>query len=301
VSEDAGPAADGTEADGGVATVPARDAGVDEGSSAGPLGQVAVVAAQEYRLSVRNRWALALTVLFALLSVLVTLSGGSGIGPARVDAVVVSLTSLVTYLVPLAALVFGFDAVVGAEEAGWLDVVFALPVSRSYVVVGTYLGRAVTLAGATAVGFGLAGAVLLVRAGRLEGALFATFLFAAAGVGLAFLSVSVLISTLASEKTHALGGALIAWVWFVFVHDLLALGAVAGLSLPDAALSAFVLANPADLFRVLVLAQVETTGGGLAAVFAGTGLSTPTLAAALAVWCAAPALLAGRLVERRSI
>lgn len=35
----------------------------------------------------------------------------------------------------------------------------------------------------------------------------------------------MLVSTLAREKTHALGGVLL--VWFVIVHDLLALGVVA--------------------------------------------------------------------------
>jgi len=292
------------QSDGGVETARATEvrARTADGSDGTPgWRQVAIVAGQEYRLSVRNRWAFALTGLFALLSVLLTVFGGSSLGPARVDAIVVSLAQLATYLLPLAALVYGFDSVVGADEDGWLDVVFALPVPRSRVVLGTYLGRAVTLTAATLVGFGLAGAVLVAGAGLAGWPLFVTFLFSAVGVGLAFLSVSVLVSTLAAEKTHALGGVLLVWVWFVFVHDLVALGTVASLRLPDAVLSAFVLANPADVFRVLVLTGAETTGGGVAAVFAETGLSVPVLVLALLVWCFVPVLLAGRLVRRRSI
>lgn len=297
---------DDPKSDGGIEIETARavDAHAGEAVEApGSAGwrQVAIVAGQEYRLSVRNRWAFALTGLFALLSVLLTVFGGSNLGPARVDAIVVSLAQLATYLLPLAALVYGFDSVVGADEDGWLDVVFALPVPRSRVVFGTYLGRAVTLAAATLLGFGLGGAVLVAGAGLVGWPLFVAFLFGAVGVGLAFLALSVLVSTLAAEKTHALGGVLLAWVWFVFVHDLLALGAVASLRLPDAVLSAFVLANPADVFRVLVLTGAETTGGGVAAVFAGTGLSAPVLVVALIAWCLLPVLLAGRLVRRRSI
>lgn len=263
--------------------------------------QVLAVAAQEYRLSVRNRWAYALVGVFALLAGPLAAFGTSRVGPAGHEAVVVSLASLATYLVPLAALAFGYDAVVGAAEDGWLDVVFALPVPRAAVVWGTYLGRAVALAAATAVGFGLAGAVLLASRGPGGAGLYAGFLLSAVGVGLAFLALSVLVSTVAAEKTHALGAALVVWVWFVLLHDLLALGVLAAVEVPDAAVAAMVVTNPADVFRLLVLRGVETTGGGAAAVFAGSGLSTPALAVALVAWCLVPVAVAGRLVKRRSL
>lgn len=263
------------------------------------LRQAAVVAHQEYRLSVRNRWALALAGLYTLFSLLLVGVGGTDIGSGRVDVVLVSLTSLATYLLPLAALAFGYDTIVGADRDGWLDVVFALPTPRWAVVVGMYLGRAVTLTVATAIGFGLAGVALFVAADWLDPA-YAVFLLGAVGLGLSFLAVSVLLSTLAVEKTHALGAALLAWVWFVFVHDLLALWAVAAFDLGDAALSALLLANPADVFRVLVLSQMDTTGG-LATVYASAGLPIPVLVAALLAWCVVPVALAGRLVRRRSV
>jgi Cu-processing system permease protein len=263
--------------------------------------QVAVIAGQAYRLSLRNRWAYALTALFGLMSVLLMVFGGSSLGPARVDAIVISLAQLGTYLVPLAALVFGYDSVVGAESEGWLEVLYALPVERGWVVVGTYLGRAAALAGATLIGLGLGGVVLVATAGLVRVGLFLVVLFGAVGLGLAFLSVSVLVSTLARAKTHALGGVLLVWVWFVFVHDLVALGAIAAVDLPDPVLSAVVLANPADVFRVLVVGHVDASGGGIAAVFTGTGLSAPILVLALVGWCVVPTVAATRLVARRSL
>jgi Cu-processing system permease protein len=300
----AGPAESNLQADGGLETandVTIRTRSAESTVTRAGWKQIGIVAGQEYQLSVRNRWAFALTGLFALLSVLLTVFGGSNLGPARVDAIVVSLAQLATYLVPLAALVYGFDTIVGAEEDGWLDVVFALPVARSAVVFGKYLGRAITLTAATLVGFGLAGAVLVAGAGLAHWSLYVTFLLGAVGVGLAFLSVAVLVSTLSTEKTHALGAVLLVWVWFVFIHDLVALGAVAALELPDVVLSAFVLTNPADVFRVLVLQHANTTGGGLSAVFAGTRLTVPVLVAALLAWCLLPVLVASRAIRRRSI
>lgn len=265
------------------------------------LRQVGVVARQEYRLSIRNRWALALAGLFGLFAVLVVAFGGSEVGPGRLDAVIVSLASLATYLLPLAALVFGYDTIVGAHDDGWLDVVFALPTSRARVVVGKYLGRAVVLAAAVVLGFGGAGVLLAFLAGWMAWSLLLVFLVGAVGVGLAFLAVSVLVSTVAREKTHALGLSLLVWVWFVFVHDLLALGVVAALEVSDRVVSAFVLLNPAAVFRVLVLTQVRTTGGGMAAVFADASLSMPVLLLALVAWSVVPLAAASVLVDRRSL
>lgn len=267
----------------------------------GRLRALVTVADQEYRLSVRNRWAVALTALLGLLALLVTGFGASAVGPHRIDAVVVSLAALATYLVPLAALVFGYDAVVGAEEAGWLDVVFALPVPRGVVVVGTFLGRAVTLAAATVLGFGAAGVLLASLTGLLGWALFLRLLIGAVGLGLAFLALGTLVSALAPQKTHALGGVLVVWVWFAFLHDLLALALIAAVELPDVALAAAVLSNPAAVFRVTVLSGVEAAGGGLAAVVTTTGLSLPVLVAATVAWTVGPILVAARAVRRRSV
>lgn len=289
------------EADGGMETTHAPVLKRRESIGGVAIEQIATLARLEYRLSIRNRWAFALTALFGLLAGLVVGFGGSGPGVVRIDAVIVSLASLATYLIPLAALVYGFDTIVGAEESGWLDIVFALPVPRSRVVVGAYLGRAVTLTGATAIGFGLGGVVLFVRATAVTWSLYATVLLGAVALALAFLAVGVLVSTIAVEKTHALGLALLVWVWFVFGHDLVALGLVAGIELPASALSALVLANPVDIFRVLVLAGIDSTGGGMAAVVANTNLSPSILALAAFAWIITPVVIAARLVQQRSL
>ncbi|WP_411966020.1 ABC transporter permease [Haloferax sp. YSMS24] len=263
--------------------------------------QVLTIAQLEYRLSLRSRWTLALTALFGLLSLLVVGFGGSSPGPVRVDAVIVSLASLATYLVPLAALVYGYDTIVGAEETGWLDMVFALPVSRGKVVVGAFLGRAASLAGATAIGFGLGGVALYLRVDVVPWGLYADVLFGAVALGLAFLAISVLVSTVAAEKTHALGIALLVWVWLVFGHDLAALGLVAAFDLPSIALTGLVLANPIDIFRVFVLSGIDSTGSGMAAVVADTDLSTAVLLASALVWVVVPVGIATRLIRRRSL
>jgi Cu-processing system permease protein len=285
---------------------PTAASGVTETTTAegarGALRHVFVVAATEYRLAVRSRWALALTGLFVVFGAMMMTFSGSAVGPEGAERIVASLTSLAAYLVPLSALALGYDAVVGREDEGWLAVVFSLPVRRSEVVAGTYLGRLAVLAGATVLGFGFSGVLLVREFGIGEWTSFLGFLAGAVGVGAAFLAIAVLLSAVAREKTHALGAALLVWVWFVLIHDLIALGVVAAFELPDAALSALVLSNPVGAFRVLVLSGLGTTaGGGFTAVLAGSGLSTASLAVALAAWCLVPVGAAARLVRRRRL
>lgn len=275
----------------------------DGGETSWPqLRQIGTLAATEFRLSVRSKWAFALTGLFALFGVMLATFSGSAVGPEGMERVVASLTSLAVYLVPLAALALGYDAIVGREEEGWLAVVFSLPVTRQRVVVGTFLGRAVVLAGATVLGFGVVGFLLLREYGAAYWGTFLAFLAAAVAVGTVFLAIAILVSTVAREKTHALGAVLLVWLWFVLIHDLLAMGVVSVLSVPSSVLTATVLANPASVFRVLVLSQLETTAsGGLDAAVAATGLSTPLLLAALIGWIVVPITAASVLVHRRRI
>ncbi|RZH69233.1 ABC transporter permease [Natrinema altunense] len=285
--------------DGGYETAAAMAHSGDSGTR---FGQLFVVAETEYRLSVRSRWALALTAIFAVFSLGMATFSGSDTSPAGFERIVASLAALVVYLVPLVALAFSYDAIVGREESGWLQALFSLPVSRSRVVLGTAIGRAIVLASATVIGFGVAGFLLLLEYGVGGFEAYVGFLLGAVGLGLAFLAIGVCLSTLAREKTHALGLALLAWAWFVLVHDLLALGVVAAFSLPDLAVSAMVLANPTGVFRGLVLGALGAGGdAGFAAVLAEAGLSTGTLVGALVVWIVGPLALAAVAVRRRRL
>jgi Cu-processing system permease protein len=283
--------------DGGVATAQSVELPSRPGARS-TLQQVATVTRQEYALSVRNRWALALSLLFASLSLLVVgLAGQNGV--VRPDAIVVSLVELAALLLPLVALLFGYDAIVGSDEAGWLGMLFALPVPRRRVVLGTYLGRLAVFIGAIVVGFGVGG----VRLG-LDGLLTPAYLGlvgASVLAGASFLALALLVSTLAAEKTHALGATLLLWVWVALVHDLVSVGVIAADLVPPESLAVFVLANPATVFRVLALQSVPTVTGGMADVLVGTGLTTPVLVAALLAWSVGPVWLAGRLVRRRSV
>ncbi|MFB6083806.1 MAG: ABC transporter permease [Halorientalis sp.] len=268
------------------------DAGLSD-TAGDRLRQLGVMAHHEYRLSLRNRWAAGLTLLIGGFATMLVWFGGSNIGPTRSGPLIASLASLATYLLPLAGLMFGHTLVVGDDERGWLSMLFALPTPRWLIIVGKYLGRAVTLSAATAIGFGVAGVALGLRlTGAFPAGIYATVLVASVGVGLAFLSLGTVISTLSPSRTHALGGSLLVWLWFVFVHDLVALGIIAAFDVGGQILSVFVFLNPTTSYRVLVLRIAGTQGGAFAAVFAETVLTTSLLVWTLLAWLVLPLVVA---------
>lgn len=292
--------ADDVESDGGYVGDTAVDSDAFEGTASRPWPRAAFrIAVREYRIAVRSRWAVGLAVLFTVFTVGVVGFGTSAVGPERYAAVIASLVELGVYLIPLAALVVGYDAVVGAEESGALDMLFALPVSHTQIVAGKYLGRFAVLAGAMSIGMSVGGAGAIWIVGPAGIGQYALYVLASVTTAGVFLGVGVFLSTVAREKTQALGAALVTWLWFVLLHDLVAIGLIASVDLPREALAAMALTNPADVFRLLVLSQLNTTTGGFAAVLTKANLSVPIILLAHALWLVVPVVAASRAIRRR--
>ncbi|WP_415382046.1 ABC transporter permease [Halosimplex sp. TS25] len=268
--------------------------------SADTARQALGVARREYRVLSRARWTDGLALLFGAFSLAVVGLTGTATGPTSVGALLVSLAELSVYLIPLAALALGYGTVVGADERGTLELLLAVPLGRSALLAGKFLGRAAAFAVGTTVGLGVGGIVVALRFGPAVLPAYLHYTLTAVSVGVAFLSLGVCISAAASEKARALGGALLAWVLFVLVYDLAALGVVVALDPPGWVLTALAVANPADVLRLVVLSLVPTAGGGVGAALATTTVSTLALLASLALWVVVPLAVGGRLLGRRA-
>ena len=97
------------------------------------LTPILTVAAKEFRDRMRNRWVLAVALVFTVFSLVIAYFGGAQqgqVGFRSIEFTIASLVSLVIYLIPLIALLLGFDAIVGERERGSLDLLLALPITR---------------------------------------------------------------------------------------------------------------------------------------------------------------------------
>ncbi len=107
---------------------------------------------------------LAVALVFAVFSLVITYAGGAqqgAVGVRSLEFTITSLVSLVIYLVPLIALLLGFDAIVGERERGSLDLLLAYPITRGELLLGKYLGLALAMTLAMLAGLATVGVVLV--------------------------------------------------------------------------------------------------------------------------------------------
>ena len=263
------------------------------------LTPILTVAAKEFRDRMRNRWVLAVALVFTVFSLVIAYFGGAQqgqVGFRSIEFTIASLVSLVIYLIPLIALLLGFDAIVGERERGSLDLLLALPITRLELLLGKYLGLALALSLSTVVGFGLVGVLLWRHMNANALFHYGGFMLSSVLLGLAFLSLAVLISVLARERTRASGLAIATWFFFVLVFDLLLLGLLVttGGQFAGDSFAWLLLLNPADVFRILNVFSLEDvrTLYGLASIVPPALGNPLAMGAVMLVWIALPLMIA---------
>jgi len=272
--------------------------------------EIMTVARKEFRDGLRNRWVLAITLIFALFALGLGYFGAAAsgqVGFTSLDTTIVSLASLAIFVIPLIALLLAYDTVVGEEELGTLLLLLSYPLSRFQILTGKFVGHASVLAMSTVLGFGAAGIVIAALTGQLLvlelWRSLGFFIISAILLGWAFIAFAYLVSVIASEKSRAAGLALIVWFFFVLVFDLGLLGILVG---TQGALSARVfpfllMLNPTDVFRLANLAGFEATQAysGLISVATAQMFRPSMLLGVLAVWIVVPFSIAALLFQRR--
>jgi Cu-processing system permease protein len=261
--------------------------------------QILTIAGKEFRDRIRNRWALAIAVVFAAFALVIAYFGAAQqgmVGFRSIEITIASLVSLVIYLIPLIALILGFDAIVGERERGSLDLLLTMPITRLELILGKYLGLSAALTLSTVTGFGLAGIALANQMDANALMHYSGFILSSVLLGMTFLSLALMISVFATDRAGASGLAIATWFFFVLIFDLLLLGALVatGGIYGGAIFPYLLLLNPADIFRVLNIFSLEDvrTLYGMATVFPEQLADPALLGGIMLTWIATPLLIA---------
>lgn len=256
---------------------------------------ISIIAGKEFSDRLRNRWMIAIAFLFTIFSVAIAYLGSThagvvgihGIGPA-----IASLTSLVIYLVPLIALMLGFDAIVGEKERGSLDLLLSMPLSRTELLLGKFLGLALAFIVACSLGFLVVGIILASSFTQNDLYHYIGFVISAQMLGLSFLAIAILISTMVNERSKASGLSIGFWFFFVLIFDLIILGALIGgvSQYFGDGFSLLLLLNPTDVFRLLNVFSIEQVRAfyGLSSLLPNTLSQTGVLTSAMLMWITVP-------------
>lgn len=269
-------------------------------------------ASQELLLATRSRWTQIFAVVFGGLALAVAssgyiLSGGSGVQDfARTAA---SLVQLVLLLVPLTSIVMGVLAL--TPDRGGAEILYAQPIGRASVLVGTLIGLFGALVGAQAIGFGAAGLVIFARAGSEGLGGFVIVAFGSAVLTAVFLALGALVSVgqTGRRRVRSLAIALVSWFVLALLLDVAALGIASLLRSGDASrlLITSVLVNPIGAVRTGALLSIEGTGAFGAASLAllrfthGPAGAGALIALSLTLWIAVPLALAARRLSQVDI
>lgn len=276
------------------------------------MTNIFIIAAKEVQEGLRNRWVLATTLLLAALALTLTFVGSAPtgtVGAGALDVVVVSLSSLTIFLVPLIALLISHDAIVGDIERGTMLLLLSYPVGRYQVLLGKFVGHLAILAFATVLGYGAAAAALAVTgaADDAESWLsFASMIGSSVLLGAVFVAIGYLVSALVSQRGMAAGIAIGIWLLLVLIYDMALLGVLVmdqGRTISAGILNVLLLLNPTDVYRLLNLAGSTNVSAfsGMAGLADSVTVSPSYLVAALAAWTVLPLVLAGLVLSRREL
>lgn len=261
--------------------------------------QVGVIAFKEFSERIRNRWVLVVALVFTVFALVIAYFGlaqQGAVGFHGIEVTIASLVSLVIYLIPLIALILGYDAIVGERERGSLELLLSMPITRFELLLGKFLGLSAALAFSTLAGFGLVALVLSSQFSADAMFHYIGFVLSAILMGMAYLSMAVAISVVATNRTSASGIAIALWFVFVLVFDLLLLGGlvVTGGKYTGEVFPYLLLLNPSDIFRIINMFGYEEVKSmyGLATVFPEK-LSNPWLLTTIMLaWIVTPLSLA---------
>lgn len=251
-----------------------------------------IVAWYQARDIARSRWLAAYALFFALVTeALLRFAGGD----ART---ILSLASIMLYVVPLVTLVFGTISLYNAREL--IELLLAQPVRRGAIYRGLYLGLSVPLAFAVVLGIGAPFVFHgITEAG--QGTTLLVLLAIAAALSLIFTAVAFCIALWTDDRLKGLALAVGAWMLCAIVYDGIVLAVVAAFAdYPlERPMLALMLANPIDLARVTLLLQLDVSAlmgytGAVFQQFLGGITGTLVAAAALALWFAGPVSLGMR-------
>lgn len=276
------------------------------------MRNILISAGREIRTGLRNRWVLATTLLLATLALTLSFLGSAPtgtVGVGALDVVVVSLSSLTIFLVPLITLLISHDAIVGEMERGTMLLLLSYPVARWQVLLGKFLGHFAILCIATLLGYGAAAMALLATGTAATAGSWAAFgamIGSSALLGAVFIALGYLVSALVRDRGTAAGAAIGLWLLLVLIYDMALLGLLVldqGRSIGGSVLDALLLLNPADVYRLFNLTGFDNVSmfSGMAGLSASAALSPPLLLAVLLAWVLVPLAAAAAAFTRREL
>ncbi len=225
------------------------------------ISNIITIAKKEFMDNLRNNWIMILTVLFVILTLVISfVSGGGSLGDVQIT--VVGLLAISSLLVPIIAIMLGYDTISGETESRSLLVVQSYPVSREDVYFGKFLGLGMVLGVSVLLGFGISGLIISATVGGTNPVGFLVFMFLTILLGFIYLSMSICFSSILKRHTTSLYAGIALFFWSMIIGSVI-MGIHLGTggtfedflsgSMPDWIWGSTMVLSPSDMYQTATL------------------------------------------------
>ena len=275
------------------------------------FNNIKTIAKKEFMDNLRSKWIMVLTIIFILLTLVMSFVQGGG-GLSSMEVTVVGIMAIASMLVPIIAIMLGYNTITGEAESGSLLVVLSNPITRLEVLLGKFVGLGSVLSTSILLGFGIAGIVIMVEdSSNVSG--YMIFMVLTILLGLMFLSLSMCFSSLLKRTVMSLGAGIGIYFWGMIIGTVLmgvylattpdsSLMSMAN-NMPDWMMTSMMILSPMDMYQtstMLGFSMTSLSTGGFS-VSLPDYITLPRLLIIYSVWIIVPMVAGYFFLNKRDI
>lgn len=277
------------------------------------MKSVYTIAKKEFMDNFRNKWIIALTAIFMILTIVASYQAGGQAGSmlGNVQDTVVVLLSIAVLLVPIIAIMLGYATIAGEAESGALAVVLGYPVRRGEVLFGKIFGLGAALSTSIILGFGISGAIIVAVAGADQALAYLGFIGLTILLGFLYLNLSIFFSSIMKRRSTSLGAGVMIFFW-AMIYGMLVFAVYLGTggsigdfmggstSLPEWFYGSVVL-SPADTYQMASMSMFGISDAFGASLAPPAYMTLGYLTMVLLIWTVVPVILSYVAFRKRDI
>lgn len=246
---------------------------------------------------IRSRWSYVYLAFYFLLGVVMLFLNPS------LSKAILTLMNVIILLVPLIGTIFGVMYYYSSKE--FIELLLALPIKRSSIFMGQFLGVAISLSLSLILGLGIPFVIYgLFQSGDIWE--FGQLLLLGTFLSFIFSGISYNIALVNENRIKGFSYAILVWLFMAVVYDgIFLISLVMFEEYPLDKFSLFMsVFNPIDLSRVMMLLKLDISAllgytGAIFKKFFGSNLGSIVATTVLVIWTVVPVFILRRVSARK--
>lgn len=254
------------------------------------MNSILFIAKKEFMDNFRNYWILSLSIILAALSLIASYFSSTGFGFQDFETTIRIISVPVQFFIPIISLMLGYGTIVGEIERGSMSSLLTHPVTRFDVIIGKFIGLGSVIATIVVFGFGISGIIIAINIPNPNIGEYLLFIFTSILLGLVFMSLALLFSTLFKKRSSSMAGAILLWFFFIIIWQFIMIGIL------FAALQNFESSTPDWYYNI------QLFNPAISSSFIGSGLIEDYIIIfSLITWCVIPILLSYIIFRKKDV